>query len=248
MNKYSGIIIEDDQDHIEILKIFLSNFCSEIDIIGTAGTVAESINILSQTKPDFIFLDMELQGENSFKILEGIGYLQQTEIIIISSHSDYALKAFEHLATDYILKPFKPERLMLAVKKATNNIETRALASMKYSQEDSGIKLTQLAIPSIESVEIIFVNEILYLESDGRYTLFHMKDSSSKIASKNIGEYEKILVNNNFFRIHNSLLVNMDCAINIHKKDGSYLKLNSQKYLPISKRRANDLFRFLNLK
>ena len=191
---------------------------------------------------------MELNGKSSFRILEEINSLKETEIIIISSHSKYALKAFEYMAVDFILKPLKPENLMLAVKKAKNNIELKMLSSMKNVEQDSHVGIKQLAIPSVESIEIIKVNQVLYLESDGRYTLFHMKNNSSIMASKNLGEYEKLLGNNYFFRIHHSLLVNMDYAVNIHKKDGNYLQLSSQKYLPISKRRVNSLYRFLNLK
>ncbi len=248
MNKFNSILIEDDPDHLAILKNFLSTFCTEINVIGTATTIDDANKILSSSKPDIIFLDMELEGESSFKILEELDYTEETEIVIISSHSKYAIEAFEYVATDYILKPLKPENLMLAVKKAVKNIELKKLSSLKRSRSSSDIPVKQVAIPSTGSVEIIFVNQILYLESDGRYTLFHMKDNTSKIASKNIGEYEKILSGNNFFRIHNSLLVNMDCAVNIHKKDGNYLKLTSKKYLPISKRRVNLLYSFLNLK
>ena len=248
MDEFTCVIIEDDLDHIEILKIFLQNFCKEIKIMGSAETISDAKKILNELKPDIIFLDMELDGKSSFRILEEINCLQEAEIIIISSHSEYALKAFEYMAVDFILKPLKPESLMLAVKKAKNNIELKMLSSMKNVEQDSNIVIKQLAIPSVESVEIIQVNQVLYLESDGRYTLFHLKDNSSVIASKNLGEYEKLLGNNHFFRIHHSLLVNMDYAVNIHKKDGNYLQLTSQKYLPISKRRVNSLYRFLNLR
>jgi two-component system LytT family response regulator len=248
MNKLNAVIIEDNQDHIKILKIFLTNFCSEIKVIGEAGTIPDAKEILRNLKPDIIFLDMELGGENSFKIIERLAYLHEAEIIITSSHSKYALKAFEHLVTDYVLKPLKPESLMIAVNRSKKNIELKRSASGKNMQEYTNSSLKQLAIPSIESIEIININKILYLESDGRYTRFYMEDNTTKIASKNLGEYEKLLRNNYFFRIHHSFLVNMNFAVNIQKKDGNYLKLTSHKYLPISKRKITSLYRFLKLK
>ncbi|WP_340202066.1 LytR/AlgR family response regulator transcription factor [Ascidiimonas sp. W6] len=245
---FDALIVEDEQDHIDILTLLLSQYFEEITVIGTARSIEEAKKFLKEVKPEIIFLDMNLNGENSFRILEKMANLHEVEIIVTSSHREYAIEAFKHLATDYILKPLKAEDLMLALKKAKRNIELRKLASSKNELPENNAPLKFLAIPSMEDVEIISIDQLVYLESDGRYTVFHLKDKTSKIASKNLGEYEKLLNNNNFFRIHHSLLVNMDFAMNIHKKDGNYLKMTTQKYLPISKRRINSLYRFLNLK
>ncbi|MEM9001376.1 MAG: LytTR family DNA-binding domain-containing protein [Bacteroidota bacterium] len=248
MDEFKAIIIEDDKDHVAVLQLFLMKYCQEVKVVASANTFEGAKQVLREIKPDIIFLDMNINGENAFRILEKLTYLHETEVIIISSHGEYALEAFEHLVTDYILKPLKPESLIIALKKAKRNIELRALASKKNGTKEKNVPLSLLAIPSMESVEIIRVDDIVYLESDGRYTVFHLKSNASKMASKNLGEYEKLLDSNNFFRIHHSILVNMDFAVNIHKKDGNYLKMNTQKYLPISKRRVNSLYRFLNLK
>ncbi|MEL6917661.1 MAG: LytTR family DNA-binding domain-containing protein [Bacteroidota bacterium] len=248
MDEFNAVIIEDDKDHMELLQLLLTEFCREVKVCDTASTIGEAKQVLRKIKPDIIFLDVKLDRENSFKILEKLAYLHETEIIVISSYSEYALEAFKHLVTDYILKPLKPESLLLAVKKARRNIELKKLASTENIRNDKDGPLKFLAIPSTESVDIIPLNQVLYLQSDGRYTIFHLKDKTSKMSSRNIGEYEKLLDRNNFFRIHHSLLANMDFAVNIHKKDGNYLKLTTHKYLPISKRRVNPLYQFLNLK
>ncbi len=248
MVEFDALIVEDEQSHIDLLTLLLSQYCEEIKLIGTAKSIEEAKAILKESKPEIIFLDMNLNGENSFRILEKVANLHEVEIIVTSSHREYAIEAFKHLATDYLLKPLKPEELMLALKKAKRNIELRNQAATKNEVPENNAPLKFLAIPSMEDVEIVSIDQLVYLESDGRYTIFHMHDKTSKIASKNLGEYEKLLSNNNFFRIHHSLLVNMDFALNIHKKDGNYLKMTTQKYLPISKRRINSLYRFLNLK
>jgi two-component system LytT family response regulator len=249
MVKFDALIVEDEQEHMDLLTLLLAQYCEEINLIGKARSIEEAKAILKESKPEIIFLDMNLNGENSFRILEKVANLQEVEIIVTSSHREYAIEAFKHLATDYILKPLKPEELMLSLKKAKRNIELRKLAASKNQElPKNNAPLKFLAIPSMEDVEIVPIDQLVYLESDGRYTIFHMHDKTSKIASKNLGEYEKLLSRNNFFRIHHSLLVNMDFALNIHKKDGNYLKMKTQKYLPISKRRINSLYKFLNLK
>ncbi len=247
METFNSVIIEDNKTHSEILKFYLSKSCSEINIIGEVRTVPDALKILEETRPHIIFLDLELQGQSSFEILEQSTNLENTEIIIISSHPEYALKAFKHLATDYVIKPISLERLILAIKKAKNNIELKTLASSK-NKDESKNGIMQLAIASTETVEIITVDKILYLESDGRYTIFHLADNTTRIASRNLGEYADLLSHNNFFRIHHSILVNMNHAINIYKKDGGYIEISSKKFLPISKRKMPSLYNFLRLK
>ncbi len=247
MEKFNCIIIEDDMDHSEILKFYLSKFFKEINIAGEARTISSAMEILEESKPNIVFLDLELQGQSSFEILEQSTNLENTEIIIISSHPEYALKAYEHLVTDYILKPLLLENLILAIKKAKKNIKLKMLAwSKNKDQNESPLK--HLAIATVEAIDIIAVDKILYLESDGRYTVFHMEDNTSKVASKNLGEYTRLLCNNDFFRIHHSILVNMNHAINVYKKDGNYIQLSTKKFLPISKRKMPSLYNFLRLK
>ena len=142
----------------------------------------------------------------------------------------------------------KPKNLKLAVEKAKHNIILKELVRTSALPVQLKKPLVQLAIPSVEKVEIINISDVLYLESEGRYTIFHMKDNTKQMASKNLGEYEKLLVHNNFLRIHHSILANMDFAQNIHKKDGFYLNIGDKKHLPISKRKINHLYKYLNLK
>ncbi len=248
MKQLEAIIIEDDKDHLTLLKMYLNEFCSEIKVTATASTIADTTKLLQENTADIIFLDVDIQGEKSFNILEKITFERDVEIIVISSHEKYALEAFKHLVTDYVLKPLRPEGLLVAIKKVKQNISLRELASKEQEEVADKEPLKRLAIPSVETVEIIAVDEVMYLESDGRYTTFHLKDNTSQTASKNLGEYEKLLANNQFLRIHHSILVNMNFALNIHKKDGFYLRMTSQKYLPISKRKINSLYRYLNLK
>ncbi len=248
MKKLEAIIIEDDKDHIAILQLYLSKYCSDIMVTATASTIKCAIDLLQENKPDIIFLDVDIQGESSFKILKKLPFLKEIEIIITSSHREYALEAFKHLVTDYVLKPLQPEPLLGAIQKVKKNIEMEAMANQENGPNEQCDPLKRLAIPYVETVEIIAVDEVMYLESEGRYTTFYLQDNTTQTASKNLGEYEKLLCNNSFLRIHHSLLVNMDFALNIHKKDGYYLTLPSQKYLPISKRKINTLYRYLHLK
>ncbi len=249
MKKLEAFIIEDDKDHIAVLQMYLSTHCKDIlEVTATASTIKDATDLLKENRPDLMFLDVDIQGESSFQILEKLPFLSEVEIIITSSHREYALEAFKHLVTDYVLKPLQLEPLLVAIQKVQKNIALKALANEKNESAEPAEPLKRLAIPSVETVEIIAVDEVMYLESEGRYTTFYLKDNTTQTASKNLGEYEKLLSNNSFLRIHHSFLVNMDFALNIHKKDGFYLRMTTQKYLPISKRKINTLYRYLNLK
>ena len=103
-------------------------------------------------------------------------------------------------------------------------------------------------IPSTKKIDFIKIDDILYFESDGRYTIIRLMDQTTFFVSKNIGEYDKILAPNYFFRIHKKYLINLKYIININNSDGSNCELVGNLKLPVAKRRKEDLVSFLNIK
>jgi two-component system LytT family response regulator len=134
MVKFDALIVEDEQEHMDLLTLLLAQYCEEINLIGKARSIEEAKAILKESKPEIIFLDMNLNGENSFRILEKVANLQEVEIIVTSSHREYAIEAFKHLATDYILKPLKPEELMLSLKKAKTQHRVAKVSGFQKSR------------------------------------------------------------------------------------------------------------------
>lgn len=246
-NKFKTLIVEDDEVNIELLKLFLQKYCPNIDVIGEAKNSKEFIDLLLHYKPDILFLDIELgEKKNTFDILNEIGELD-CEIIITSSHKDYAIKAInQYQVSGYIIKPIKPTKLINAIKVAEKNILLKKTAlNVKIEKNDfSNI----IGLPTATSIHLIDIKDIIYLEADGKYTVFHLSKDVVKVVSKNIGFYEKILPKNIFFRIHHKYIVNLKKITTINKSDGIYCILNNGKFLSIANRRLDKLRRFLKLK
>ena len=175
------------------------------------------------------------------------------KIIFVTSYDEYAVKAFKFNAIDYLLKPLKIEELVEAVNKCYEDILKNAFTPKEQiSQLDLSLQnkdaLDFIAVSSVDKIDFLQLQDILYLKSDGRYTNFYLDDGTRVTSSKNLGEYEKILDLSHFFRVHNSYIVNINHIKEIYKTDGGYCLMSSQDSIPIAKRRHDLFLKYLKLK
>ncbi len=248
MQKYSVLIVDDDQENANLLKIYLTKYTRCIDNIYMASSTNEAIESYLEHYQDILLLDIELENNtNSFQIIEAIPNTN-AEIIFVTSHKQYAIQAINNVKTAaYLLKPIKIAELVAAIDKAVNNIKNKDIAVNALNSTEGHFP-ELVAIPSSNKIDLVQTEDIVYIEADGRYAIFHLTNGSHKIASRNIGVYEKQLDPRLFFRIHHSYLVNLSMVLNINKSAGNYCELLNGKALPIAKRRQEQLHRFLNIK
>lgn len=248
MHKIYIVLIEDTSKNSSTLEPMLSKNCPDVIISGTAKNITEADEIIAKDEFDAIFLDLDIGSEEAFRFLEkSLPILDEKELVIISSGTEHAIEAFQYMAIDFILKPVLPEAIMQAVERVRKNVDLRIVQTQNREMLDKGpVKI--IAIPSLTDIKIVPVDDIIYLESEGRYTLFHTVKNEKLVSSRNLGMYEKILVNNSFLRIHHSYLVNMNFALNIQKKDGFYMEVPNKRFLSISKRKMDALYEFLSIK
>ncbi len=247
INKLNAYIVDDNLMNNEILKELINKHYPYISIIGEAKNEKEFIDLLILNEADLIFLDIELGEEKtSLEILNEFGNID-SEIIIISSSKEYALNAMnEHNITSYVLKPLDLLKLHKSIKKIEQKIGREK--KLVHSEDSFNMSENLVAIPNMNSIELIDFLKIFYLEADGRYTEFHLDDGTKKVVSKNIGYYEDILPKKIFFRIHHKFIININKIDSIIKTDGFYCLFKNGKTLSISKRRVDDLRKFLHLK
>ncbi|MFI1771032.1 LytR/AlgR family response regulator transcription factor [Thalassobellus citreus] len=250
MKKINTLIFEDDKTFSNILITEIRKNFNNIYIEGVATNIQEGKELYKKTKPSILFLDIIIGKEIIFSFLKNIfndkDNILNTQIIFISSSKEYAYEAIDYNPIGYILKPYSAENIKKNINKALTKINNLDNLNINYNKEVNFSKI--LAIPYIDKIELIKCEDILYCEADGRYTKFHLINGDTKIASRNLGEYQKTLNNNLFFRIHHSYLVNIYMIHHINKVDGNYCHLINHKTLPIAKRRQEELNRFLNLK
>lgn len=242
-----AVLIDDEDNSRETLKGKLDLFCPEVEIVGEATNVAEGIELLTAQKPDILFLDIQLSGESGFDILEAIKEEADInpEIIFITAHDEFAVRAIKFSALDYLLKPIDPEELVKSIRKAEdqrglpkNSTNLNVLVENIRQASDSPKKIV---IPTSDGMHVIKISEIIRLESSSNYTTFFIKDQKSLLASKTLKEFDNMLTNYNFHRIHKSHLVNMNYLKRYVQTDGGYLILEDGSRIPVANRKKEQL-------
>lgn len=241
-----AILVEDEPRSIKLLKNLLFEYCPEVKIIGEAQTVDEAYHCIIKQIPDVIFLDIELQRESGFDLLNKFSEIQ-FEIIFTTAFEHYALKAIKASALDYLLKPIDIDELQLAVGKISKINETNHFSKkfdvFKQNLNRSKSETFQLALPSIDGLTIVRVDEIMYLRSDRQYTIFYLNSGEKLVTSKNLGEYEELLADYNFFRVHHSSIINISEVKKYLRGEGGSVVMSNGEQIEVAKRRKDD---FLN--
>lgn len=210
MKDILAIIIDDEKKAIELLELNLKDIVPSVRIVGTATSAEEGLKLIHEKTFDLLFLDIDLKDASGFDLLKQF-YTIDFQIIFITAFNDYALAAFEVNAIDYLLKPVDPEKLKKAVEKAEyfvqNDKNERALnVSNLLNHVDSKDKL---AIHEQGRISFINLYEVIYFEADGQYTNIKFENGKTLVCSQNLGYFEKVLMNDTFFRIHRSYLINL---------------------------------------
>jgi len=254
MEQIKTIIVDDDESNIELLSHFIEKYCSSmVEIVGTATTVDDAVELIQKLKPHLFLLDIILNNSTSFEILEKIPKYNY-KIIFVTAYDKFAVKAFKYHAVDYLLKPVQIEELVHAINESYKDINnyfftsgeqvTRLVESVNKKESTFDF----IAIPSVKEINFVRIEEIAFCKSEGRYTIFHLVSGEELVVTKNLGEYDGFLNPNFFFRVHNSYLVNLKQVENILKTDGYYCNMKGGKVIPIAKRRQEKLHKFLGIR
>ena len=249
-----AIIVEDEMHNVAVLKHFLKKYCSQVEILGEATSVNTAFELVNNTKPDLIFLDIMLAQGTGFDLL-GLIKDKEIQVIFITAYNNFALQAIKYSAIDYLLKPLQIEELEIAVEKAEKRLKTNTAKKQleilikKIAPKNKKDDDNYLAISMTNKVEFIKIEDIIYIKADGKYSSFTIKNAEEVISSKNLGEYEKIFSdNNNFIRIHHSYIINTAHLERIQKENGLFCEMKNKEILPISRRKKEDLYKHLGLK
>lgn len=246
------IVIIDDEFHArEFLKTIINEYCFGIEIVGEAASVEESIKLLESTKPDIVLLDITLQNLSAFDLLERLDSYD-FQIIFTTAFDHYALKAIKISAIEYLIKPIGISDLVQALKKAelaiksntqlTKNSVQQVLESMK------SISSNHILVPGLNSIDVIQLGDILYLEAQKEYTTIYTVDNKQYTASQYIGEFENILPKDIFFRIHSSYIVHKIYIKRYLKGDNNSVILSNNIEITVSRRRKNEFLQWLSHK
>jgi two-component system LytT family response regulator len=251
MKEYRSIIIDDEEDVREALRLMLEQYCPEIWICGSAASAAEGRDLLKQEKIDFIFLDISMPRENGFDFLRSIPG-EKYGVIFVTAFEEYAIRAFKANAIDYLLKPVNPFELKDAVDKAIQYHEMRkmkeevrtiyqeSLENLEQQVLSKSFKPDKITIAEKYGFRVVNVAEIMYLEAYINYTILHLSGLDKIIATRSLIEFENLLAGPLFFRIHKSAIINLNYLKAYSKYEGNFAELNDGTKLTISRRRLNE--------
>ena len=239
------VIIEDDLVTLESLRLDLLELDSNNTILGTASSVKNGIDLLKKHSPDVILLDVELEDGESFEILKNISTLK-CPIIFISAHDHYAVKAIKFFALDFLVKPYPKEELKEAMEKAKNQLKKEHNAQERLNQFVETFrrkKIENIALSNSDGIHFIKIDTIIRAEAFKNYTTFYLMEDNKIVVSKNIGEYEVLLKEHSFFRVHQSHLVNLNFVKRIEGNinAGGSLYLKDGSAIPISRNKKQAL-------
>jgi two-component system, LytTR family, response regulator len=234
-----SIIVDDELKSRESLRILLEDFCDNVEVMALCQNVEEGIQAIHTHKPDVVFLDIQMQRETGFDLLAKIKNID-FEVIFTTAYSEYAIKAFKFSAIDYLLKPIDIEELKRALSKVERKINgsfSQRLEHLIQNLKPATPQNFKLALPTSDGLVFIRIDEILYCEASSNYTEIFCSDGKKYLVSRTLKEYEDILTEHNFFRIHNSHLINLSCIKKYVRGDGGYVVMNNDVALDVSKRK-----------
>lgn len=246
-----AIIIDDDLRDKEILEMMLEKYCSnEICIAGYARNTDMGYELILEKKPDVIFLDVELDTESGFDLLKKFSEYS-FKVIFVTAYDKYAVKAIKFNALDYVLKPVVITELVEAIQKLKKREQLSIDSELKnliHNLAHPHQKSNKVAIPVLTGYKLIAVETILYCEAKKEYTDIHCIGQPPFCSSVNLGEYEELLQDYSFCRVHHSFLVNKDHVAQYLKGEGGELLVENGIRIPVSRRKKTEVMDWLKLK
>lgn len=245
------IVIDDEVQARETILNMLASYCPDVEVVATAGSVKEGIKTLKEIKTDLLLLDIKMADGTGFDLLKKLDNLD-FRLIFITAFEEFAIRAIKFSAIDYILKPFDPDELINAIQKAGSLIQkdqlSLRLGALYENLDLINTSQKKIVLKTTDSVHIVKLNEIIRCESEKNHTHFYTIESDKITVSRTLKEYNELLSEYNFYRVHQSHLVNLDHVKRYEKMGGGKLIMDDDSEVPVSFRKKEDLMRiFKNL-
>ncbi len=237
----TAILVDDEANNRENLRLALQQFCKEVQVVGEADSAISAMDLIAEQQPDLVFLDIAMPQGSGFELLESLPEIN-FDIIFVTAFDQYAIRAIRFCAIDYLLKPIDSLELKNAVNRVIQNRRKLQQAKkMEVLLDNRRKKEKKLALPQSDHIEFVEVADIVRCQGDRNYTHFYLRDGRRLLVSRTLKEYAEILEGQSFFRIHQSHLVNLDCIRKYSKRDGGTLTTTDGKELPVARARKERL-------
>jgi len=239
-----AILVDDEENARENLKIMLEDFCPDIQILASAENTAVAESLINEHNPDVVFLDVMMPGEDGFSFLQRSNE-RNYEVVFTTAHDQYALKAIKENAVHYLQKPIDINDLQDAVKRVSDRkkgVTEEAPELNKMLKDISQLQNSgRTAIPTRDGLALVRNREIIRLEAQESYTMIYLEGGSKYLSSKPIKAYEEHLEEHMFFRIHKSHIVNVRYHLReFNRTEGNVAIMSNNDHVPVARRKLQS--------
>ncbi|HXB09424.1 MAG TPA: LytTR family DNA-binding domain-containing protein [Puia sp.] len=245
MEPIKAILIDDERSSLENLEQKIREFCPELKIIAAVEQPTEAIFLIRHHKPDVIFLDIEMPHLNGFRMLDELGDYT-AEIIFTTAYNHYAIEAIRISAFDYLMKPVAigdlKETVGRLAKKFSRATQQR-LDVLRQSLNKTGSQDQKIAVPTWEGLEFILIKNVIRIESSSNYSRLFFVNGESLLVTKQLKEFEELLLPYRFCRVHNVHLINLNYVKKYVRGEGGSVIMENGDEIDVSRRKKDDFLR-----
>lgn len=248
MRNLKAVIIENDKDVVNTLQRFAAENSVLFSIIATASSFKNIHTLINEHKPDVLMIDSD-HLEFKTKFLDEVS-VRKPKLLFLANDKSKAFDAYTFNAVDFLLKPLTANSLIISIYKVIKYIEMETVFQKDVLGKINIINQTKqdfeyVSIASVDKIELLKTDDIVFCKADGKYTEFYTKQNSKKISSRNLGEYALIL-GANFFRVHHSYIINVKYLVKVTKNNGLFCELTNEHIIPVAKRRQEEFMKYIN--
>lgn len=237
-----AIIIDDEAKARRVIEALLTEHCSDVTVIATADDVPSGVKAINREAPDIVFLDIEMPGYTGFQLLDFFDDVD-FDIIFTTAYGDYAIRAFEVSAIDYLLKPIQIDQLVRSVDKVKSKHKSHLkekLQTLKLNLSEPG-QLSKIALPVSDGFLFVKPEDILYLRAESSYTRIYLSEDKDLLVTRTLKEFEKLIDHPHFMRIHRSYLINLNHIKQYVRADGGHIEMDNGDVVYFSKDKKEEL-------
>jgi two-component system LytT family response regulator len=241
-------LIIDDEDHMrDSLVKLLARHCPQVVVAGEATSVASGLKAIHDLHPDLVLLDIQMADGTGFDLLNALPVID-FKIIFVTAFDQFALQAFKFSAVDYLLKPVNPEALAEAVNRAGQQIQEHHNLQMKALRENLkniDRQYKKIILKTTENVHLLNLQDVISCESDDNYTRVYTVGGEKILVSKTLKDYEEMLGEFGFYRVHKSFLINLAHIKRFEKLEGGYIVLSNDLKIPVATRKRDEMMELM---
>ena len=239
--------MDDEPYCCEVIVTLLEKYCPQVSILSSCLSGEEALKQIQQLHPSLVFLDVEMPGMNGFELLEKLPLID-FDLVFTTSYDQYALKAIRFSAIDYLLKPIDRTELQKAVHKVESRSQRLAkdqLEILLQKIHQPAISIKKIALPTMEGLQMVTVDDIISCSSDSNYTIVTIKDKPKMVVSRTLKEIEELVEDFAFVRVHHSYMVNLNEINKYVKGEGGYLVMSDGSTIDVSRSKKETLLKKL---